>query len=79
MKLRDAGDAEPVFASHPSRGAWIEIREKSMRRIGRRSHPSRGAWIEIFLRNLAVVDGQSHPSRGAWIEIERWRGFPGRI
>ena len=57
-------------SSHPSRGAWIEIRRLPQRLHPSASHPSRGAWIEISLsrpkkRTLTV----SHPSRGAWIEI----------
>ena len=34
--------------SHPSRGAWIEIKTKASRNHGiSGSHPSRGAWIEM--------------------------------
>ena len=57
-------------ASHPSRGAWIEICVPSPHHIGGQSHPSRGAWIEIqtnLYQRMAL--NPSHPSRGAWIEI----------
>ena len=76
LKSRTAFASQPHPLSHPSRGAWIEIRWTcwcATRR--RRSHPSRGAWIEICrrpkasgLRPVAPLTG-SHPSRGAWIEI----------
>ena len=33
--------------SHPSRGAWIEIRDLCDQELSDPSHPSRGAWIEI--------------------------------
>ena len=36
------------WASHPSRGAWIEIvRVRPYGHAALKSHPSRGAWIEI--------------------------------
>ena len=35
-------------ASHPSRGAWIEIVADLRDAYNRRSHPSRGAWIEMI-------------------------------
>ena len=34
-------------ASHPSRGAWIEIHHKGGVVAKRKSHLSRGAWIEM--------------------------------
>ncbi len=37
----------PLHASHPSRGAWIEMPSSVSCRVCRSSHPSRGAWIEI--------------------------------
>ena len=37
-----------VSASHPARGAWIEIQRCRPRSgCGRASHPARGAWIEM--------------------------------
>ncbi len=33
--------------SHPSRGAWIEIKILPLSPLKKVSHPSRGAWIEI--------------------------------
>ena len=38
---------ERQVKSHPSRGAWIEIKEMIKMAIKCESHPSRGAWIEI--------------------------------
>ena len=35
-------------ASHPSRGAWIEMNATIDKTGKLTSHPSRGAWIEIF-------------------------------
>ena len=59
------------IASHPARGAWIEIRTKRLEvQAARRSHPARGAWIEILPVIEAPWDGASHPARGAWIEME---------
>ena len=65
-------------ASHPSRGAWIEIRENREIVVQAiTSHPSRGAWIEIVnalpFRAYALM---SHPSRGAWIEIAKGESLP---
>ena len=37
------------YGSHPSRGAWIEIRETQEQWFDKLSHPSRGAWIEIIV------------------------------
>ena len=42
----DVLDRDPD-ASHPSRGAWIEISPPPPLGRRSRSHPSRGAWIEI--------------------------------
>ena len=38
--------------SHPSRGAWIEIRDRVKENKLRQSHPSRGAWIEMRKHGL---------------------------
>ena len=48
------------YGSHPSRGAWIEIR--TPRRAGNppMSHPSRGAWIEIM---VYTPSGRGSPGR----------------
>ena len=60
--------------SHPSRGAWIEIRKPYKCRSVMTSHPSRGAWIEIRDIVLSWFSvSTSHPSRGAWIEIRVMR------
>ena len=47
MKLLNAVDTYGVDVSHPSRGAWIEMRGLVAVTTPRQSHPSRGAWIEI--------------------------------
>ena len=43
--------------SHPSRGAWIEIRAPVVATLTGMSHPSRGAWIEI---KVAIVTASGH-------------------
>ena len=50
LKSPDIGECEAFFASHPARGAWIEIRPLRVQRLARGSHPARGAWIEIVCR-----------------------------
>ena len=59
------------LASHPARGAWIEMFNRSSKRLtlGIASHPARGAWIEICETARHSRAAQSHPARGAWIEI----------
>ena len=55
--------------SHPTQGAWIEIKELSKGYECTKSHPTQGAWIEItWIWELARHE-QSHPTQGAWIEI----------
>ena len=58
-------------ASHPSRGAWIEInsdRGLSGWLASRTPRGVRGLKSDDHIRYFAC--GESHPSRGAWIEIE---------
>ena len=58
------------FASHPSRGAWIEISHPwgwKKKTPCRTPHGVRGLKSEGLLD--APLVAQSHPSRGAWIEI----------
>ena len=70
----------PIFESHPSRGAWIEI--SNWRRIGiaPKSRTPRGV---RGLKSLSAVWAccnpcPSHPSRGAWIEIDwEWHKLGG--
>ena len=57
-------------ASHPVRGAWIEIRRHRRSRRLFPSHPVRGAWIEILILLIRSLINLSHPVRGAWIEID---------
>ena len=76
MKYGLVQAAPGVAASHPSRGAWIEIGEWHLLPSSRLSHPSRGAWIEISVLRPLSIPIASHPSRGAWIEIPRWARRP---
>ena len=69
LKSDDRAQVRVGIASHPSRGAWIEITVAVSCGVSCTSHPSRGAWIEIALRQLSAYVRRSHPSRGAWIEI----------
>ena len=70
MKYNGCGKSTLAKQSHPTRGAWIEMRSLSsgMKKTSR-SHPTRGAWIEIFYRLRLTHKYKSHPTRGAWIEI----------
>ena len=57
-------------ASHPARGAWIEMATSADMGAVVTSHPARGAWIEIAaLAAFQAATAESHPARGAWIEI----------
>ena len=70
MKLIRQRDTAWRSASHPARGAWIEIIVRRKVRDEVVSHPARGAWIEMATLYAAMcVIGLSHPARGAWIEI----------
>ena len=69
MKSTLVSNSASIFRSPPSRGAWIEIREKTATALYRLSPPSRGAWIEIRHRRRYGGAVGSPPSRGAWIEI----------
>ena len=52
-------------ASHPARGAWIEMRAL-LDFLPRRavSHPARGAWIEIVGPPLRLLDQPVAPRKG---------------
>ena len=39
-------------ASHPARGAWIEMLSLLKQIMGQMSHPARGAWIEIHIAKV---------------------------
>ena len=56
--------------SRPARGAWIEIRDITLKHLsssGRAPQGARGLKFEaVFLQNIV---NQSRPARGAWIEI----------
>ena len=60
-------------ASHPSRGAWIEIiirKHFPTRCIS--SHPSRGAWIEIIWKWAVYVQWASRTPHG--VRGLKWQG-----
>ena len=48
LKYGGMKHAAMPLASHPSRGAWIEMTVKGQFNGIYGSHPSRGAWIEIW-------------------------------
>ena len=53
MKLSTDTPILLEFASHPARGAWIEIIIQKTIPAKTVSHPARGAWIEI---GMPLVD-----------------------
>ena len=70
LKLRVLAAVGGQDGSHPSRGAWIEIRTFRGPRRGklcRTPHGVRGLKL-AELADLIARFG-SHPSRGAWIEM----------
>ena len=57
-------------SSHPSRGAWIEIKLGYMWLIPKNGRTPRGVRGLKFCYIVSPgYAGESHPSRGAWIEI----------
>ena len=55
----------PMDASHPARGAWIEILlRRFVDRLQNRSHPARGAWIEIRYKTEARETTRSRTPQG---------------
>ena len=53
------------IASHPTRGAWIEILEALTQRSEvYRSHPTRGAWIEMYAAGLGALPYYVAPHTG---------------
>ena len=56
--------------SHPTMGAWIEIKTSYKTLVIDKSHPTMGAWIEItYEPSFSITTYESHPTMGAWIEI----------
>ena len=68
LKFAQVRNGRPVVPSLPTRGAWIEISQRSPRHPSTLSLPTRGAWIEIAGVHRAD-EWRSLPTRGAWIEI----------
>ena len=60
-----------VKASHPTMGAWIEIKLFLIINLHHQlSHPTMGAWIEMQTVCMPFLSAKkSHPTMGAWIEI----------
>ncbi len=52
------------WASHPARGAWIEIKYGVYGQIGAESHPARGAWIEMALTTQTTTFTVVAPRKG---------------
>ena len=48
LKYKKTKEQSKAKASHPVRGAWIEMVDTPTRCMFRPSHPARGAWIEMF-------------------------------
>ena len=70
LKSRDIWTHPSRWWSHPSRGAWIEIRNHALHVLGRLSRTPHGVRGLKSGEDGAVIIGEgSHPSRGAWIEI----------
>ena len=70
MKSAGATVRSEKRASHPSRGAWIEIWIRRLKDSWKKSRTPRGVRGLKFLGKQAHVHAvMSHPSRGAWIEI----------
>ena len=57
------GEGQDVL-SHPSRGAWIEMKAAMPGRALLTSHPSRGAWIEIVSYSLSMMSPMVAPLTG---------------
>ena len=59
-----------VIASHPARGAWIEIDSIHAfiaKQCGRTPHGVRG--LKSGITTIVCLNFRSHPARGAWIEM----------
>ena len=61
-----------VWASPPSRAAWIEIPNVDACRSPSESPPSRAAWIEMRIVRAQQSLIKSPPSRAAWIEMDEY-------
>ena len=66
MKSLSGGSTLDGPASHPARGAWIEMfaRPPIKRRVNALSHPARGAWIEIITELSRLVPMAVAPRKG---------------
>ena len=67
LKLEDAGSVCERHASHPSRGAWIEIRETNLSRgtqASRTPHGVRGLKYPSIMRDAPMPGRTPHGVRG---------------
>ena len=66
------------MASHPARGAWIEIAYPPRPWPGgRRSHPARGAWIEMFISVSWTEEYIGRTPQGVrGLKFRRWHCRP---
>ena len=65
MKFENSPRVVVQAASHPARGAWIEIkRVANFPYKELRSHPARGAWIEIDKMQAVCVSVHVAPRKG---------------
>ena len=65
MKLRLPYAHHSDAASHPARGAWIEIKNRTTcLEFSLVSHPARGAWIEMAIRAFRRKSPRVAPRKG---------------
>ena len=64
MKLPGSRILAATSASHPVRGAWIEISPNHTHVQSGKSHPVRGAWIEIMVSNMRLLFMMVAPREG---------------
>ena len=64
MKCLKNNQIHLAKASHPARGAWIEIYRVIFYTAASKSHPARGAWIEIFVMVVLSISAIVAPRKG---------------
>ena len=55
---------DPLFASRPARGGWIEITRTVRSPDSTVSRPARGGWIEILVYGLVIMIWWVPPRKG---------------